>query len=292
MGRALKSYAEYKYRQNTREYDFHYRHLKKLVTNMFVWEGLPEHISTRFLEDVLFHNGLVVFHENSKGILTVSRAVSNYINNYDEPSEFTCYSRNMDEEEQIKKSILECVPIYNNNLMEGSAGDVMYFAQKLTNVDKTINVNLENLKQPYLILAPEGQELSVEKMMQKRSNGEPFILMYENGMKNIEIKPFNFDVKNYTKELQEVKQNIMSEALTFFGIDNVNIYKRERLTSGEVEQNNDQISINRESMFKARKTACEKINAMFNLNVDVKTNDSVCKEVEEICLKDKSADIQ
>ena len=281
MGRALKSYAELKYRQNTREFDFHYRHLKKLITNMFKWEGLPDYISTRFLEDVLFHNGLVVFCENDSKILTVTRATSTYLNEYDEPSEFQCYSRNTNQLDNFTRNINNCVPIYNNSLMQGSSVDVLYFAQKLTNIDKAINVNLENLKQPYLISAPEGQEISVEKIMQKRANGEPFILTYADSMKNIEIKPFNFDIKNYTKELQEVKQNQLAEALTYYGINNVNIYKRERLTSGEVDQNNEQIFFNKESMLHCREQACLKINKMFNLNSSVHINTEICKEVNE-----------
>lgn len=292
MGKALKSYAEYKLRETTREYDFHYKHLKKLVTNMFKWEGLPTQISERFIEDVLFHNGLVVFHENNKKILTVSRAVSSFINSYDEPSEFTCYSRDINELSSESKSILECVPIYNNTLMEGSSYEVSYFANKLTNVDKTIDVNLDNIKTPFIITAPEGQQLTVETLMGKRANGEPWILMYEEGMRDIKIQPFNFDIKNYTKELTEMKQNIMAEALTYFGIDNVNVYKRERLTSGEVEQNDDHIAINRSSMLKTRQLACDKINEMFNLNVSVTMNENIGKEVDKLCSMGNLEEIQ
>lgn len=292
MGKALKSYAEYKLRETTREYDFHYKHLKKLVTNMFKWEGLPTQISERFIEDVLFHNGLVVFHENTKKILTVSRAVSSFINSYDEPSEFTCYSRDINELSSESKSILECVPIYNNTLMEGSSYEVSYFANKLTNVDKTIDVNLDNIKTPFIITAPEGQQLTVETLMSKRANGEPWILMYEDGMRDIKIQPFNFDIKNYTKELTEMKQNIMAEALTYFGIDNVNVYKRERLTSGEVEQNDDHIAINRSSMLKTRQLACDKINEMFNLNVSVTMNENIGKEVDKLCSMGNLEEIQ
>lgn len=292
MGKALKSYAEYKLRETTREYDFHYKHLKKLVTNMFTWEGLPEQISARFIEDVLFHNGLVVFHENKKKILTVSRAVSSFINSYDEPCEFNCYSRDMNELESERKTLLECVPIYNNTLMEGSSYEVSYFANKLANVDKTIDVNLDNIKTPFIITAPEGQQLTVETLMSKRANGEPWILMYEEGMRDIKVQPFNFDIKNYTKELTEMKQNIMAEALTYFGIDNVNVYKRERLTSGEVEQNDDNIAINRNSMDKMRQIASAKINDMFGLNTRVYMNEDVCEEVDKLCSMDNLEEIQ
>ena len=280
MGRALKSFAEEKYMMNLREYDFHYRHLEKLVTNMFTWENLPDTISSRFIEDTLFHNGMCVFYRNNKKILTVSKAVSNYLNNQDEPSEFTCYSNSTLENASETRSISTAVPIFNNTLMQGSCLDVSYFASKLTNIDRAIDVNLENIKQPFLIIAPEGQEISARKLMQKRSNGEPFILAYEDSIKNIEIKPFNFDIKNYTKELAELKQNTMSEALTYFGINNVNISKRERLTSGETEQNNEQIGFNNASMYNMRKLAEEKINDMFKCNIKVVRNIEVCREVE------------
>ena len=46
--------------------------------------------------------------------------------------------------------------------------------------------------------------------------------------------------------------------------------KKERLIVDEVNVNNEQITIQCESMLLTRQKACEEINKMFNLNVSVK----------------------
>jgi len=64
----------------------------------------------------------------------------------------------------------------------------------------------------------------------------------------------------------------MNEFFTFLGINNVNSDKRERLITNEVDANNEQIEFSAKIMLDSRKKACEKINKMFNLNIDVELN--------------------
>jgi len=66
------------------------------------------------------------------------------------------------------------------------------------------------------------------------------------------------------------------EALTFLGIDNFNIDKKERVIVDEANANNDLINQNAEIMLNARKKAVDEINKKFNLNITVKLrNDKV-----------------
>ena len=61
----------------------------------------------------------------------------------------------------------------------------------------------------------------------------------------------------------------MNEALTFLGINNANTDKKERLITDEVKANDEQLYVARQVMLNARKQACEEINKMFGLNIDV-----------------------
>ena len=61
----------------------------------------------------------------------------------------------------------------------------------------------------------------------------------------------------------------MNEALTFLGINNANTDKKERLITDEVRANDEQLYIARQIMLNARKQACDEINKMFGLNIDV-----------------------
>ena len=54
-----------------------------------------------------------------------------------------------------------------------------------------------------------------------------------------------------------------------FGISNIDGTKKERLITSEVEQDADLTLINRQSFLSVRKRACEQINRLFGLEVDV-----------------------
>jgi len=69
------------------------------------------------------------------------------------------------------------------------------------------------------------------------------------------------------------------------GLNNANQDKKERLVTDEVSANDEQVMASRNIHLKARKTAADKINKMFGLNINVKFDDMVdttipCSEAE------------
>ena len=60
---------------------------------------------------------------------------------------------------------------------------------------------------------------------------------------------------------------IWNEALTYLGISNINVQKKERLITDEVSRNMGGVIASRYSRLNARQVACDKINKMFGLNV-------------------------
>ena len=57
--------------------------------------------------------------------------------------------------------------------------------------------------------------------------------------------------------------------MTFLGINNANMDKRERLVDDEVQANNEQIEMSAQVMLKNRERACELINDLFDTNISV-----------------------
>ena len=70
-------------------------------------------------------------------------------------------------------------------------------------------------------------------------------------------------------KVQILKRQLFAEALTYFGIENANTEKKERLVSDEVASNFGGVDIARRTRLNARKLACRKINERFGLNIDV-----------------------
>ena len=85
----------------------------------------------------------------------------------------------------------------------------------------------------------------------------------------------NVDVLNTSSpylldKLQQQKRELFNELLSFLGINNNNVEKRERLIVDEVNANNEFILVNLEHMYEERKKACDLINAKFGTNIEVK----------------------
>lgn len=276
MGKALKSYADWRLQESLREYDFYFRKYQRLLMSMFEWTNLPDNISSRFIEDKLFFNGLVIFFKSKKlGFYVVSQATPIGLNDYEEPTGYHAYGINKINE-TVRAS--DCVVIWNDLFIEGNAGNVKFFAKRLSNIQKTFDVNLEHIKNPYIISCSEGQKNTVQQMIKQKSDGVPYIFTSDDF--DAKINVFNLNVQNFTKELQEVKSNIMAEGLTFFGVDNVDIFKRERLVSGEADQNNEQIWLNKNSMYQSRRKAVDEINDKYGLNIQVNLSKNIIDELD------------
>ena len=278
MGRALKSFAEWRLNENLREYDFYFKKYKRLITSMFKWENLPDGISSRFIEDKLFYNGELIFFKSKYGFYVVSQCTEIGLNDYEEPVGYRAYGVNKINEPVMAK---DCVPIWNDLFRQGNAQNVHFFSKRLSNIEKTIDINLEQLKNPYIISCPEGQRETVKQVMKQKTDGVPYIFASDDFNSLVDVRVFDLKIQNHTRELEEVKNSIENEGLTFFGINNVNVLKRERLITGEAEQNDEQITFNKQSMLSARQQAVEQINKKFNQNIKVSINNFIAEEVEK-----------
>ena len=156
----------------------------------------------------------------------------------------------------------------------------MYHAYNIANVERTIEINLNQLKRPYIFLVPENQRYTFIKLVNDIKNNQDVII----GNKDLNldnINPINTITPNNTLDLYTLKKRYYNEALTDMGINNLNVDKKERLVSDEVSSNDEDVLINRNSMLYARKMACKQINEMFGLNIDVKFRNDFMEEKQE-----------
>jgi hypothetical protein len=95
MGKALKSYADWRLQESLREYDFYFKKYKRLLMSLFEWKNLPNGISSRFIEDKLFYNGLVIYFKSKNlGWDVVAQCAPIGQNDYEEPTGYHAYSVN------------------------------------------------------------------------------------------------------------------------------------------------------------------------------------------------------
>lgn len=259
----------------------HYNRLVELSVSMFEWKGVPDTIDVRFLELSLFGDGMAVFFKDEiLGYLALRVAIGGEMNVYRIPTRRRAYAangynRDLDE--------TNSVIIFNNFLHTNSVLDVEMFARRLYNLDRTIDVNCNAQKTPVMIQCEESQRLTLKNVYMKWEGNEPVIF----GDKNLNpnsIKVLNTGATYVADKLYQLKTQIYNEALTYLGISNINIEKKERLITDEVTRNQGGVMANRYSRLESRRQACDQINKMFGLNIsceyreDVRTKDDVLDE--------------
>lgn len=285
MGRRNNKFWESATFNNASYMQYYYR-LAELAITVFKWSNLPDTVDPRFLELALFIDGKAVFFEDEEmGYLCLQCAVNGGFNVYRIPINRRAYAVNG---YQKKLTINDSVIIYNNYLRTNNALDVEMFAKRLYNLDRTIDVNINAQKTPIMILCDETQRLTMQNMYMQYDGNQPFIF----GDKSLNPKAMtvlNTDAPYVADKLFELKEKIWNEALTYLGITNLSVNKKERLISDEVIRNQGGTIASRHSRLWARQHACEKINKMFGLNIwceyadsNVAPDESVVEENVEI----------
>lgn len=265
---------------NNRTYLQYYNRLTELAVSMFEWKNLPSSVDPRFLELTLFSEGKVVFFED-KDLATSDSGDDKYfalqcemsgnLDVYHIPMRrrahgINGYSRALTAEDSVI--------IFNNYLHTNSMLDIEMYAKRLYQLERTIDVNVIQQKTPVVVLCDENQIGVMKNLYMKYEGNEPFIF----GDKNLDLKGIsvlNTNAPYVADKLNMLKVEMFNEALTYLGISNVNIQKKERLLSDEVTRNMGSIEAQKFTRLNARKEACDKINKMFGLHIEVEYRQDV-----------------
>ena len=253
--------------------DYYYR-LMLLARSVFKWKGLPNGIDEKWLERYLFTEGSCIFFKDSTlGFMISKYTDSGMLNFYDEPTKVRPTATNYNSFNDYENN-KEAVIIRNNDAMIPTSQTVQLYALRLAEISRTIDININAMKTPILILCSEKQKMTLKNVYKQWSGNEPVIL----GDKNLDIegiKCLKTDAPIVFDKLQIQKHAIWNECMTYLGINNANMDKRERLVDDEVQANNEQIEMSAEVMLKSRQRAAEQINSLFDLNLSVEIRKSL-----------------
>lgn len=244
----------------------YYHRLTELSIAMFEWKNLPDTIDPRFLELTLFSQGQIVFFKDEvMGYLALPNAGSGQLNVYRIPTRRRAYavngySRELDE----KNSVI----IWNNLLHTPSKLDVKMFSDRLYQMDRIIDVNVKAQKTPVLIRVNDSQRLTLQNTYMKYEGNQPVIFATKDFDPEA-LTVLKTDAPFIADKIYQLKTQYWNEALTYLGISNINITKKERLITDEVTRNQGGTVASRYSRLEARKQACREINKMFGLNISV-----------------------
>lgn len=252
---------------NNGTYGFYLSRLTELAISMFEWKNLPSSIDPRFLELTLFGDGQAVWFKDEElgEYLALQVIINGQLDVYRVPINRRAFAVNGYQRQLTNK---DSVIIYNNFLRSNSYAMCVLYAKKLYTLDRIIDVNANAQKTPVLITVGETQKLTAENVYQKWDGNQPVIYGDKNLDPNL-LRVLKTDAPYVADKLYQLKTQYWNEALTYLGIANLNMQKKERLVSDEVVRSQGGVIASRYSRLESRREACRKINDMFGLNIDV-----------------------
>ena len=250
---------------HTESYDFYYDKIKELSISVFDWQNVPDGIDVRYLELMLFDRGSVIFFKDEEmdRYLCLPYADQGPFNIYRLPLVRRAFA---DNSYNRKLSIDNSVIIFNNVIRTPSVRDARIFARRLAKFDEVIDINVNAQKTPILIRCSEKERLSLENLYMNYDGGIPVIF----GDQELSAQPLSAIMTQapyVADKIYDLKTKFWNEMLTFKGISNLNIQKKERLITDEVQRSQGGTIASRYSGLMMRQQACDEINKMFGLDL-------------------------
>lgn len=276
----LLGYKSFSKRLNDRVLTDYYFRLMLIARALFEWENLPNGIDEKWIERYLFSEGNCMFFKDPvKGFMVTGIGETGPLNYYDEPTTIEPIAPNFVYTGPTLTNNINAVIIRNNDDMLPTSPTIQLYAYKLTNIDRTIDTNIIAQKTPIIVKCSDKQKVSFKNAINQRNDNEP-VIYADKSMNTEDIEVLDIKAPIVFDKLQIQKHAVWNECMTYLGINNANMDKRERLVDDEVQANNEQVQASEDIFLKARKKACEEINKIFGTNISVKRR-NLSKDVLE-----------
>lgn len=238
------------------------------------------------------------------GFINAKATSNGELNIYMLPSKINCFSTDSLSEDRLlyngfkedKKSEYDyCILVKNNQDMIPTEPTLRLFAWRLYEAERTSDVNIKAQKTPVLIVGDDSLKLAMKNLFEKYDGNEPVVYADKKQLTADTLRALKTDAPFIADKIMEYKKEIWNEALTYLGINNINVEKRERLVKEEAQANNELVNLNLQNRLLVRKRACEEFNELFGLTGDnaidvrvrsdlfnfVKTYDSIASDYIE-----------
>lgn len=168
----------------------------------------------------------------------------------------------------------EYVIMYDNRSKQALIYDILQYAERTAQIQRTIDINIAQQRTNRLWKTKSENKKTIEDLIDGISSNNEAIVTYD----NIDLEettgilapaPFVSD------KLSEQKDKIWNEFLRLIGVANSSFQKKERNIRDEVFISQAGTIASRFTRFNARVDAIDKINKLWNLNLEVEYYDGL-----------------
>lgn len=267
-------------------YAYWFYRITEIAVNGFRWKNLPDEVDERYLEMILAFNGRAVFfYDEPIGYAALEMSSDGEYDIYNIPNRRVAYGNNGYFNSDLNNE--NSVIIFNNYTRTPEILTIRLYAQRLAEIDRAIDINIRTQKTTKILKCAEEERLTYQNLLQKYDGGTPFILGSRNLATLGDIETLDLTTPYIADKLQIQKRQVFNEVLTYFGIENANTEKRERLVTDEITSNMGGVAISRNSRMNARKKAAKQINDIFGLDIEVEFSADIVTATELKTMKEQ-----
>lgn len=268
-------------------YNYYEGLLLNRVVNLFDWENLPVTVDKQYLCGLLFLTGKATFFKSNGELYVADCTVGGELNEYYYPKYAILANPVLGSKDLLIGT--ECEIIFTSTadklITNARVGDCGYTAtcptyglitktaELLADCMSSINIAQKNTRASFVITAPtENVRVQMDMLLKRMYDGEPYATVTDSAFaeNRVNVSPLTTSVGNTTlRELRETQQYYLSQFYRAIGVDSNSNFKRERLTSAELDSESEPLQINIIDMINSVKEGVERVNKLFETNIKV-----------------------
>lgn len=259
------------------------KQLCSLAKNVFLYEGMPEFIDMSCVKNrVLTTGSIAFFYDEFLGVLALPYNIIGKLDVYGRPIKIEVFSTSTGYRRILNYG--EFVILYDNTEKLSLMPDIIQYAERLASCERTIDINVAQQKTPRFWNVPSSKEKTVKDMLNNVDGNIEQILTYE-GLEltetNIVLQPAPY----VADKIQMQKEKLYNEFLRLIGVSSLNVQKKERVITDEIESSLGGSIVMRYNRYEPRLYAINQINEKWGLDIKLKYYDNVPASFEDFVEK-------
>ena len=251
---------------NFNTFDMYKREMLALAENVFNFENLPPFIDVSYLNKTLLRKGAIAFFKDDiLGVLALPFVNISSLDVYGRPVRIEVYGQN-GYTKTLNKD--EFVIMYDNNGRYPLYIDIIQMAERIGMKKRVIDINIAQQKTARIWKTTDEKERTVRDLLNQIDGNVETVLTYD----NIDLNDIDSVLAPAPFVSDKIEENLKEDWAEFFrliGIANIQLNKKERLITDEMQASEGGTIASRFNRFNPRYKAIKEINAKWGLNIKV-----------------------
>lgn len=274
---------------NYKTYLMYKRQMKTLAENVFKFNNLPEYIDVSYLNKTLLNDGAIAFFKDEVlGVIALPFCSYGKLDVYGRPNQIYVFGQNGYHEVLDKDKY---VIMYDNNGKYPLVLDIAQMAERVALAVRTQDVNIVQQRTPRIWKTSKDTEKSVKDLINEIDTMVETVVTYDSKNVLTDLQSVQAPAPYVTDKLDDHLKELFAEFYRLIGVANVQIQKKERYITDEMQASQGGTIASRWSRFEPRQRAVKEINEKFGLDISVEYYDGEPNSKEGVN-EDVSIDVQ